>query len=269
MTTLEQALGLTDLLDAAAACVPLWGLHHPDLGELLTVGDVVLGSRTGSLAARDKLLRELARLANRDAGDSPEAAALLCQLLVPGVVSKLSRARIMSLRTDEVMVVAAEHLWMQCRTFNWQGSSKVAPAVAWGVRRATLADFGICRVTRFDRTWAATLVVDNTELEPLLDRDPVEWAESPESRFLQLLNLAESSMVITRDQRQLLDIVVEVASQHGQRASTHGLMSREVSQQVGERLGVAASTVRRRFGDTLRVLREAVGRDSFLATGFC
>ena len=89
MLTLEQSLDLPCLLVSAQQLLPRWAERHPALDGLDSVADVIAATRRGSEADRDDVLVALAELASPDGGDSPEAAALLCQLLIPAVVSTL------------------------------------------------------------------------------------------------------------------------------------------------------------------------------------
>lgn len=127
MHKLQNALGVGDLLTAAEVSLPGWGLSHPDLGRLLSLDDVVRASRTGSHADRDAVLFDLAWLASQTGGDDLEAAAVLCQLLIPGVISKLG-GMALPLTTNKVNELAAQHLWIQCRTFAWQSRPRVGPS---------------------------------------------------------------------------------------------------------------------------------------------
>ena len=134
MSRLHDALGLDELLEAAETAIPGWGLIHSDLGDLRTLDDVVAASRTGSPRARDDVLFALARLASVDGADDRWAAAVLCHLLVPGVIAKLSRLQLPApARTIDQL--AAGHLWMLCRTFPGDARPKVAPMIVWKVRQ--------------------------------------------------------------------------------------------------------------------------------------
>ena len=109
MSKLQDALGLDDLLAAAASSLAGWALVHPDLGQLLALDDVVLASQTGSLQDRDDVLFRLAQLASKDGADSREAAAVLCHLLVPGGCRQT--------RPDAVASVLRRGERVGCRTF--------------------------------------------------------------------------------------------------------------------------------------------------------
>ena len=125
--SIEKAMGLGGRLAAAEALVPEWGLRHRLLGELTSLDDVFQAARTGTNRDRDEVLRDLARLGNKDAGDCEEAAAVLCKLLIPGVVSKLMCQRgFRSIRLEELNREAAFNLWVECRSFPWESDLLVA-----------------------------------------------------------------------------------------------------------------------------------------------
>lgn len=255
MSTLYDALGLDDLLAGAGSSLPGWALVHPDLGVLLTVDDVVWASRTGSLQARDDVLFRLAQLAGGDGADSREAAAVLCHLLVPGVIAKLGRMRLPA-TSDMVNELAAGHLWVQCRTFPCGGRPKVAPTIVWNVRRDVLADLGVTDRHRGDKTWANTEVVEQDRLDYL--SAPICGGSDRSGQ--QLAELLEDSLtdgLITREQALLLLTLMQVAERTKvKRATRHGLLSDEVSRLVGEELGMGASTVRYKVGFVVATLRQ-------------
>ena len=255
MSKLQDALGLDDLLAAATSSLAGWALVHPDLGPLLTLDDVVLASQTGWLQDRDDVLFRLAQLASKDGADSREAAAVLCHLLVPGVVAKLGRMRL-PVSSDVVNELAAGHLWVQCRTFPCDRRPKVAPTIVWNVRRAVLADLGVTDRRRGDKTWANTEVVEQDRLDYLIA--PVSGdSESSGQEFAELLEHSLSDRLITREQALLLLTLLHVSERAAtKRATRHGLLSDEVSRLVGDELGMGASTVRYKVSFVLSTLRQ-------------
>ena len=258
MSKLHDALGLDDLLAAATSSLAGWALVHPDLGPLLTLDDVVLASQTGSLQDRDDVLFRLAQhasVASVDGADSREAAAVLCHLLVPGVIAKLGRMRL-PVSSDVVNELAAGHLWVQCRTFPCGRRPKVAPTIVWNVRRAVLADLGVTDRRRGDKTWANTEVVEQDRLDYLIA--PVSGdSESSGQEFAELLEHSLSDRLITREQALLLLTLLHVSERAAtKRATRHGLLSDEVSRLVGDELGMGASTVRYKVSFVLSTLRQ-------------
>lgn len=268
MATLEECLGISELLDAADNHLTSWGLSHPDLGALLSREEVVQATLTGTHDDRNDVLLGLARLANVDLGDSREAAALLCFLLIPGVLSKLVPLRSPAFCSDEVNVVAARNLWLEARTFRLATSRQVAATICWRVRTATLADFGFASsVARFDRTWSMTQPVDQTDLARWLEgpTDSLQMPPEPGNELARLLEAAEAAGIIGPEDVEFLQTVVAVARRHpDRRVSTTGLMSTVVSQEIGAELGIGASTARRRLHRTIAVLSRAARSDDRL-----
>lgn len=254
MSTLQDALGLDALLASAESRLSGWGLTHPELGRLSTLDEVIQASNTGTPAARDEVLFRLAELAHVGHGDDPAAAAVLCRLLVPGVIGKLGCLTLPA-TTDHVNELAAAHLWVQSRTFPCDRRPKVAPTIVWNVRRAVLADLGIGDPSRGDRTWANTSIVDQQHLDYLVEP---EVQEDADEELADLLARACWERRISGEQMLLLLTLLQVAQQAaGKRVTRHGLLSDEVSRLVGLELGIGASTVRARVNGALGALRVA------------
>lgn len=269
MATLEQILGLDELLARANDALPGWQLSHPEAGPLTAVDQVVRATRLGTVQDRDAVLHGLARLGNVEGDDLPEAAALLCHLLVPGVVSKVMRSWLPSVNSDELNVAAAEHLWIQCRTFPWRTHRKVAASITWSVRRLALADVGLTEVSRRDRTWASTLVSEPARLERQLHAvggPDIDRTDEPSAELAGLLAWAGQAGIVSGSDIDLLLVLVEAARRASpRRATTSGLLSAEVSQAVGDRLGIGASTVRRRVRRCLGILHAATRSEQFIS----
>lgn len=251
MYTLEQCLGIGDRLEAAAELLPGWGLTHPELGVLESVGDVVRATRTGSAKARDDVLFGLAVIAGSDREGCLEATAIMCRLLIPGVISKLGHLRLPA-SSDEVTRLAAAQLWLECRTFDCDARPKVAPTIVWNVRRRVLNEYGIGG--RGDRTWAHTALVDDVALDYLTGPEP---DAEPDFELTDVLTRALDEQLIDDQQARLLLAVLHASERAGnKRMTTHGLLSADVSGRVGAELGMGASTVRAHVGRALLALRE-------------
>jgi len=260
--SIEKAMGLGELLAGARVLVPGWGLRHRLLGELASVDDVFRAARTGTVRDRDEVLRGLARLANKDADDCVEAAAVLCKLLIPGVVSKLMTQRAFrSIRVAELNREAALHLWVECRSFPWESDLLVASHIVWRVRRLTLAAFGVSDPRRGDRSWAKTVTVGcfPERATPLWaapsDPDETLPADVELGRFL---SAARSQGIVSADDVELLCALAVAADRAKSRpGGAQGLMGVQVSETVGRELGLAGRTVRRRTRQSLAALSDA------------
>lgn len=261
MLSLEQSLDLPRLLDSAQPLLPRWAEGHPALDGLDSAAGVTAATRQGSEADRDNVLIALAELASPGGGDSPEAAALLCQLLIPAVVSTLlagiSGAR--GLSRDDVTNLVAAQLWVAVRTFPWRTHRKVAVSIQWTVRRAVLAELGFTNhLVRVDRTWAATSAATAQRFDALV----VDDGEVPAERQLELLlATAVERGVVSRADVELLWTLVLESQQASGRYTSCGLMSEQVSELVGARMGVAGRTVRRRAARALERLRVMVASE--------
>lgn len=261
MLSLEQSLDLPRLLDSVQQLLPRWAQRHPALYGLESVADVTAATRRGSEADRDDVLSALAELASPESGDSPEAAALLCHLLIPAVVSTLlvgiSGSR--GLSRDDVTNLVAAQLWVAVRTFPWRTHRKVAVSIQWTVRRAVLAELGFANhLVRVDRTWAVTSAASDQRLDALV----VDEEDLPAERQLELLLAAAVGRgVVSRSDVELLWTLVLESQQVSGRYTSCGLMSEQVSELVGARLGVAGRTVRRRAARALDRLRAMVAGD--------
>ena len=272
MITIEYALGLDELLVRAELLVASWGLRHPLLGDLTSVEDIVQASKAGSWDDRDEVLRGLARLADKDAADCPEAAAVLCTLLVPGVLSKLMKRTnsCRSLNLDELNRVAASELWLASRTFPWDTDLRVAPHIVWSVRRSTLTSFGVSEASRLDRTWSNTILFGQFP-EVTVDRwgAPIWLVDSAPDRdeLGRFLTWARSDGLVTDDDIELLLALANAADDEApRRAGVQGLMSVHASEAVGQRLGMSARTVRRKASRCLSVLSDTQTRQRFWAS---
>lgn len=269
--SIEKAMGLGERLAAAEAQVPGWGLRHRLLGELTSLDDVFRAARTGTNQDRDEVLRDLARLANKDGGDCEEATAVLCKLLIPGVVSKLMTPRgPRPIRLEELNREAAFNLWVECRSFPWESDLLVASHIVWRVRRLTLAAFGVADPRRSDRSWANTLTFgDCSERATPLWSTPSE-PDEPESAAEELdryLTAAQEQGLVSADDVKLLCALAVAAGESGTRAAgAQGLMGVQVSDAVGRRLGLAGRTVRRRTRRSLAALSDARTQRRILAS---
>ncbi|MEA5055306.1 hypothetical protein [Raineyella sp.] len=266
--SIEKAMGLGERLAAAEALVPWWGLRHRLLGELATLDDVSRAARTGTVQDRDEVLRDLARLANKDGGDCEEAAAVLCKLLIPGVVSKLMTPRgFRSIRLEELNREAAFNLWVECRSFPWESDLLVPSHIVWRVRRLTLAAFGVADPRRADRSWANTVTFgDCSERAKPLWSTPDE-PESAAEELDRYLAAAQEQGLVSADDVELLCALAVAAGESGTRAAgAQGLMGVQVSDAVGRRLGLAGRTVRRRTARSLAALSDGRTQRRILAS---
>lgn len=189
--------------------------------------------------------------------------------------------------TEMINQVVAAELWIQVRSFPWRRLTKVAANIVTETKIGALRVLGHV-IDRNDRTWAVTYPVEvlargdfggvglavTQGSRALLGRellgckDPVLLTAEPDgqpSAALELLEVLEWALdqnVISVEDRHLLLCLVDEAEQIGGRligrGNCGGLLATELSQRVGDRVGRAEATVRRRAARSVRALAAAV-----------
>lgn len=122
-----------------------------------------------------------------------------------------------------------------------------------------LAELGFANhLVRVDRTWAATSAASDQRLDALV----VDEEDLPAERQLELLlATAVERGVVSRSDVELLWTLVLESQQVSGRYTSCGLMSEQVSELVGARMGITGRTVRRRAARALDRLRAMVAGD--------
>jgi hypothetical protein len=251
--SVSEYLDLEHRLAAAEAAIPEWNLKLPTGRSLQTRAEIIEALHGGSPGDNDRLLLRIAELANFEAGDSRDAAAVLASLVLPGVRARLALCAPGPV-LGEVDRHAAAWLWIACRSFPYRTAHWVAMSIAWRVFRATQLELG-----RGHRrgVWAATVMAGDPHwwADDFVDPEPEpdvsdEWAD--------LMLWASRNGVLTSDDEQFLATLIRLMSQvPDTRASRHGLLSRQVSEAMAVEVGMGESTVRRRVGQILNDLRAA------------
>lgn len=223
------------------------------LVHVLMPGAVLLANRTNSL-----------REAWRNAGLST---------VVPGA--------------EDADAHVAAHLWLEVRSFPWRRLGNVAANIMLNVRAAVMAEYGaFAQVARHERVWAHTVVfdvvTDGDVLKTRPSRGPssvsgsadlpsvgrataMPWigAAASAEELADLLSWATESGVITDQDRQLLLCLVEEAWDNEGFSATRttrslgGFAGHELTARVGERVGLAGVTVRRRSTRAIHALAAA------------
>jgi hypothetical protein len=305
-------LGLDDnseLLDQARQKWPAWVAADPRLGVVEEFDDLRAWLPSVDSSASDEVLLALAMLAAPDGGDDIAAAAALAKCLLPGacrLAGWLSTLPPRDVFRDSQPVAAgswsaveridqlvASQLWIEVRTFKWRRLRKVAANILINTRVGVLREVGdFFHVSRADRTWANTTLVESfstgdldasdaaawgkSELptepvagalrhrpEILADAGPAQEEPSATEELLELLAWACENQVISAADRYLLLCLVDEADRIGPRNLTRGyggLLSNEVSSRVAPRVGVSEATVRRHGSRTVRALAAAAPR---------
>jgi hypothetical protein len=306
-------LGLDDnseLLDQARQKWPAWVAADPRLGVVDSFDDLRAWLPTVDREASDEVLLALAMLAAPDGGDDVAAAAALAKCLLPGacrLAGWLSTLPPREVFRDSQPVTAgtwsaveridelvASQLWIEVRTFKWRRLRKVAANILINTRVGVLREVGdFFYVSRADRTWANTTLVESFSAGDLNDGDGAAWSatEMPTERvasalfhrtdiladhtgpehqepsateeLLELLAWACDNQVISPADRYLLLCLVEEADRVETRNMARGyggLLSNEVSSRVAPRVGVSEATVRRHGSRSMRALAAAAPR---------
>ena len=306
-------LGLDDnseLLDQAREKWPAWVAADPRLGVVDDFHDLRAWLPAVDRETSDEVLLALAMLAAPDGGDDVAAAAALAKCLLPGAcrlagwLSTLPPREVFSdsqpvtagtwSAVERIDELVASQLWIEVRTFKWRRLRKVAANILINTRVGVLREVGdFFHVSRADRTWANTTLVDSFASGDLSDAEGGKaWAagEMPTQRvtgasfrwpeilahpgpeqdepsateeLLELLAWACDHQVISAADRYLLLCLVEEADRVETRRLARGyggLLSNEVSSRVAPRIGVSEATVRRHGSRSMRALAEAAPR---------
>jgi hypothetical protein len=261
-------LGIVDedseLLQVAGRRWPDWAAEDDRLRVVSGVRNLRAWLTTVSTPEADRLLHALAKRASVHGGDDRVAANTLAFALLPGVCTMACRLSTLAPRVDEII---AAQLWIEIRSFPWQRLTKVASNILMNTRAEVLRECGAAtQVQKRDPTWYRTLPIDPDDTfwrGPRMATSP-EPQPTPADELLELLVWACENKVITTRDRSLLLSLAEAADRADNRRShgRAGLLSEDIAEIVGREYGLAAVTVRRRAGRSLRALSEAcVGRE--------
>ena len=300
----------SELLDQARRKWPEWVAADSRLDVVAEFDDLRAWLPSVDRDASDEVLLALAMLAAPDGGDDIAAAAALAKCLLPGacrLAGWLSTLPPREVFRDSQPVMAgtwsaveridelvASQLWIEVRTFPWRRLRKVAANILMNTRVGVLREVGdFFYVSRADRTWANTTLVESFSSGDLTDGDGGAWSagEMPTERvagalfhrpeiladqsgpdheepsaaeeLLELLAWACEHSVISDADRYLLLCLVEEADRVETRNLTRGyggLIGNELSSRVAPRVGVSEATVRRHASRSMRALAEAAPR---------
>jgi len=300
----------SELLDQARHRWPEWVILDPRLDVVAEFDGLRAWLPSVDRDASDEVLLALAMLAGPDGGNDIAAAAALAKCLLPGacrLAGWLSTLPPREVFRDSQPVLAgtwsaveridelvASQLWLEVRTFPWRRLRKVAANILMNTRVGVLREVGdFFHVSRADRTWANTTLVESFSSGDLADADGGAWSttEMPTQRvagalfhrpeiladqsgpdreepsaaaeLLELLTWACEHDVISAADRYLLLCLVEEADRVETRNLARGcggLLSNEVSSRVAPRLGVSEATVRRHGSRSVRALAAAAPR---------
>lgn len=284
--SVEELLGLgadCDLLAQARRRWSRWTARDERLAVVEDFDDLRPWLRRVGPVVGDPPLLALGMLAAPDGGDDLAAAAALVHLLMPGAVRMAQRANSLrgAWRTAGLSTVVpgaedadahiAAHLWLEVRSFPWRRLRNVAANIMLNVRAAVMAEYGAhAQVARRERVWAHTIVLDVVSYSDVLTIGPrpaaaMPWrgaAASTEELSDLLSWAAESGVISDQDRLLLLCLVEEVWDNEAFEATRtnralNGFAGHEITARVGERVGLAGVTVRRRSTRAVRALAAA------------
>lgn len=268
-----------------------WGQRDERLAVVESFGDLRAWLRQAAPQDKDGVLLALGALAAPEGGDDLAAAAALVHLLMPGAVRLAQSARRFqptgwvpycdrgAIEESTDAHVAAQ-LWLEARSFPWRQSRNVAANILFRVRSDVWVELGdLEQLKRRQRVWAHTMVFDihsyGDVMSAAMNRDPATGAAPPETlgwrgahdsaaELVELLAWATESRVISAQDRHLLDCLVEEAWAEGgvagrARCALSGFAGLAISARVGERVGLAGVTVRRRSSRAIKALAAAAG----------
>ena len=296
----------SELLDQARSNWPEWVASDPRLDVVAKFDYLRAWLRSADRDASDEVLLALAMLAAPDGGDDIAAAAALAKCLLPGacrLAGWLSTLPPKEVFRDSQPVLAgtwsaveridelvASQLWIEVRTFPWRRLRKVAANILMNTRVGVLREVGdFFYVSRVDRTWANTTLVESFSSGDLTDggvaryasemptervasalfhrtglladrSQPDEVEPTPKEELLELLAWACEHQVISVADRYLLLCLVEEADRVETRNLTRGyggLIGNQLSSRVAPRVGVSEATVRRHASRSMRALAAA------------
>ncbi|MBK8460745.1 MAG: hypothetical protein IPL43_11665 [Micropruina sp.] len=259
-------LGLTDpdrgLLGQARHRWAGWCGQHPGLRVVDDLLDLPGWLRAADKAHADDVLHVLAVLASPSGGGDDVAAGALAWVLLPGVCVVAHRLRGLSGRIDEVV---AAQLWIEVRAFPWQRQRKVAANIVMNTRRGVLRELGVgAHLREVDPTWARTVPVEPAaDVWRVVETRATPSGPSAGAELAAVMAWAVAEGVIDEGDRDLLVALAVAADEAGVTRSgcgQGGLCSRRVAAAVAARVGVSASTVRRRATRSLRAVASAYGQ---------
>ncbi len=260
--------GSNELIRRARESWPLWSASDPCLAVVTDPVDVQGWSLSAGTSCADEVLLALATRAARDGGDDLAAAMTLCWTLLPAAISVERRLQGLMYRTDQLV---ASQLWLEARSFPWQRLRKVAANIRVNTRAAVLLQGGRRpRRPASDHAWGLTLLVEPAAMVLSTFVDPSDETQETTSweELREVLEWGCLRDVITTDERALLLSLVEAAERTDVsrvRVKYGGLTGIGLSEEVADRWGVSAVTIRRRARRSVQALAAAVRHGGYEA----
>lgn len=238
--SVETALGLhPDLVERLRDVWDDWTKESPELALVADPATLRGWCRRATASDVDDVLYALVTLASTDTPDGTLATQALAWALLPGATQLAWQLRTL---TDDVDHLVASELWACIRTFPLQ-RRKVAANMVRDLRKRVLAECALLGPMRAGRQGAPLVLVGD---DLAWDQEPATEASAREE-LEDFLDWSCGRGSISRRDRQLVLELVDVAraADPGRHRSGLGLMTDQNSQEVGRRLGMSETTVRR------------------------
>ena len=256
----QQKLGITDFVKEADASWSQWTSPEPSLTRFGSVGEVECWYATACHDEIEYLVQALGRLTRSEA--SHRAAAVIAQLLVPGIEALTSRRCRGDVSRSEVESVVAGYVWTVILDYPWESPTDawIPAAILRSVRRAVDQEFGWG--DRGEGVWRSrTHLEDDT-----LDRRVARSHSSQPSQSNQPLQSSplywwaiSHGLVSVADLELLLQLAVIASDEAVISRASAGITSHTACSQLALGRGLTVNQVQYRARKTLGTLRAHTG----------
>ncbi|RMB57842.1 hypothetical protein [Tessaracoccus antarcticus] len=250
----QHKLGIAELVVEADATWPAWSAPEPAVARFGSVGEVEWWRHTATHDEIEEFFRALGRLTCTEA--SHRAAAVMVQLLVPGVKALTSRRCTGEVPRADVESVVAGYVWTVILGYPWDAPTDawIPAAILRTVGRAVDREFGWG--DRGEGAWRSRtylgsdtldrMVTDSRSDQPLQASGVYWWAVS-------------TGLVSAADLDLLLQLAVIATDEGAPSRSSAGITSRSACAQVAAGRGLTVDQVQHRARQALGSLRATTG----------
>lgn len=247
---IEQALGTAELVEQANATWAQWAAPEPVVARLASVLEVEQWRATASHEEVEEFFQALGRLTTAE--HSHQAAAVMVQLLVPGIAALTARRCRGDVARAEVESVVAGYVWTTILAYPWE-----APRDAWlpaailrTVGRAVDREFGWG--DRGEGAWRTRTHMGADTLDRILAKaDSNQRSQASAVHWWPI----EEGVVSAADLELLFQLAVIATDEGLSTRSNAGLTSRTACASVASGRGLTVNQVQYRARQTLTALR--------------
>ena len=257
---IEQALGTAELVEQANATWAQWAAPEPVVARFPSVLEVEQWRATASHEEVEEFFQALGRLTTAE--HSHQAAAVMVQLLVPGIAALTARRCRGDVARAEVESVVAGYVWTVILDYPWESPTDawIPAAILRSVRRAVDQEFGWG--DRGEGAWRS-----RTHLEAdTLDRRVARSQSSQPSQSNQPLQASplywwaiSQGLVSAADLELLLQLAVIASDEAVISRASAGITSHTACSQLALGRGLTVNQVQYRARKTLGTLRAHTG----------